>query len=109
MAYFFTDNSRSFGGVVLEQDMFFQLEGHITHDFSPMFWGSLNALYGTGGETKVDAVDQNNAIEYASIGATLGARLSKNLGLNLNYSERVWSKSSANDGRWLRLSASWIF
>lgn len=54
---FFTDNDDPTGASSrLEQDPIFTLEGHLTHDFNRMLWGSLDAFYTAGGETTLDGV-----------------------------------------------------
>ena len=99
--YLFGENDEPFGGGVLDQEPFFQFEGHITRDFGPIFWGSVNALYGVGGETSLSGISNNDGIEYVSAGATVGARLTRSLSLTASYGRRVWSKIEGNDGQWV--------
>ncbi len=41
--WFFEDND-DFLGLTLENDPLFQVEAHLTHDFTETFWGSLDAV-----------------------------------------------------------------
>ncbi len=107
--YLLGDNKEAFGGGTLSQDPVVHLEGHITRDFSKMFWGSLNVLHAFGGETSVGGVRQDNEIRYTAAGVTLGARLTKFMGANASYSRRVDSKQDNTGGEWFRFSVTFTF
>jgi len=61
--YFFTDNTAYKGVEVLRQEPLPGVEGHISYDFTPRLWASLDLRYGFRGETLVDGVNQNDAQE----------------------------------------------
>jgi hypothetical protein len=96
--YFFLDNDDPYGGGTVSQDPVLQIEGHVVHDLMPALWGAVNALYVVGGETTADGVPADNALDYASIGASVGGRLSKSLGYKLTYATRFYSQNTANSG-----------
>jgi len=107
--WFFTDNDDPCNADKLEQKPVLKLEGHFTRDFSPMFWGSLDALYTLGGETRVDGVDQDNSQSSLALGATLGVNLSRTLGLQATYGKIVDHNESGMDGSMWRIKFSYMF
>jgi len=88
----------------LEQKPILLLEGHLTHDITPMFWGSLDTLYTAGGETTKDGVAQHNEQRSLGLGVTLGANFSRNTGASLSYGKIVSHNENGMDGNMLRLS-----
>lgn len=109
LVYGFEDNADPFGADNLSQDPVIQFEAHITHDFLPALWGALNANYVIGGETETDGVLGNNALDYKSVGLTVGGRLSKTMGYTLTYGRRLDSKNTTDDGNLLRLGLTYTF
>jgi len=67
--YFFTDNTAYHGVEVLRQEPLPGIEAHLSHDFTPRLWASLDLRYGFRGETVVDGVNQNDAQESLVAGA----------------------------------------
>jgi len=67
--YFFTDNTTYHGVEVLRQEPLAGVEGHLSHDFTPHLWASLDLRYGFRGEAVVDGVSQNDAQESLVAGA----------------------------------------
>ena len=62
----------------------FQLEGHLTRDFMEKLWGSLGAIWYSGGQSEIDTltVAQLNNI---GIGITLGYKINDNMQLTVAY------------------------
>ena len=107
---FFTDNSDPAGQTnQFAQDPLFTLEGHLTHDFNRMWWGSLDALYTAGGETTLDGVAQDNHQRSLALGATLGASLSRTTGVSVSYGGIVDRNDNGMDGSMLRVMFHYIF
>jgi len=67
--YFFSDNTSYRGTEVLRQEPLPGLEAHISHDFTPRFWASVDARYAFRGDTLVDGVDQNSAQRSLTLGS----------------------------------------
>ncbi len=88
------------------QDPLYGLEAHLTHDLRPQLWGSIDALYVTGGETDVNGVDQNNSQRSTALGATLGWKFKKGWGVEASYGETVSHNEFGSDGRLIRVKAS---
>jgi hypothetical protein len=87
--WFFGDND-DYVGQTLETDPAFELDAHLTRDFTERFWGSLDAIWYVGGQASIDGVS-GEKINNIGIGLTLGYGINDNLGLTFGY------KSTVND------------
>ena len=77
-------------GQTLKSDPMFQLDAHLTRDFTERFWGSLDAVYYSGGQASINGV-QGKALNNFGAGLTLGYQLNDNFNLTFGY------KSTIND------------
>jgi hypothetical protein len=105
----FGDNEDPFGADVTSQAPLFGIEGHITRNFSPTVWGSLDGIFEFGGETSADGVPDGNAREDLSLGASLGLSLSPTFALRISYDEMVYSKVPDTIGRRFELTSAYLF
>jgi len=87
-AVWFFGNNNDFVGKTLKTDPKFQLEAHLTRDFTEKFWGALDAAWYTGGQATIDGV-QGEKLNYIGIGLTLGYQLNENLNLTAGYMSTV--------------------
>jgi len=87
--WFFGDND-DYVGQTMETDPMFQIDGHLTRDFTEHFWGSLDAAWYTGGEATIDGVS-GEKLDNLGLGFTFGYTINDNLGLTVSY------KSTIND------------
>jgi len=87
--WLFGDNT-DYVGQTLKTDPMFQLDAHLTRDFTEHLWGSLDAAWYSGGKASVDGVDGDSLNNYG-FGLTLGYQINDNLGLTFSY------KSTASD------------
>jgi hypothetical protein len=85
--WFFSDNN-DFVGQKLETKPMFQFEGHLTRDFMERFWGSLDAVWYTGGQANIDTLDAGKLNNFG-IGGTLGYQVNENMQLTLSYMTTV--------------------
>jgi len=87
--WLFGDNN-DYVGQTLKTDPMFQLDAHLTRDFTEHFWGSLDATWFYGGKTSINGVEgeEHNSV---GLGPTLGYQINDNLGLTFSY------KSTIND------------
>lgn len=85
--WFFSDND-DYVGKTLSTDPMFQVEGHLTRDFTSHFWGSLDTTWITGGESSVDGV-AGDALNNLGVGFTLGYQITDNLSLTAGYMTTV--------------------
>ena len=78
-------------GTTLTTDPLFQLDAHLTRDFTERLWGSLDGAWYTGGQASIDGV-AGDRLNNVGLGLTLGYQINDNLTFNFGY------KSTINDG-----------
>jgi len=101
---FFGDNDDAFNADTIKQKPLFKLESHITHNFNPGLWLSIDGVYSYGGETKTDGRSNDNTQRSLNMAATLGLQFSKSLGLKLSYGETIERNDDGLDGEFTRLT-----
>jgi hypothetical protein len=82
--------NNDFVGQTLETDPMFQLDAHLTRDFTEHLWGSLDAAWYSGGQASINGV-AGEKLNNLGIGLTLGYAINDNLNLTVGY------KSTIND------------
>jgi hypothetical protein len=87
--WFFGDND-DYVGQTMETDPMFQLDAHLTRDFTESFWGSLDSAWYTGGQASIDGVSGDKLNNFG-VGLTLGYTINENINLTFGY------KSTIND------------
>jgi hypothetical protein len=87
--WFFGEND-NYVGQTLKTDPLFQLDAHLTRDFTERFWGSLDAVWYNGGRASINGV-QGEKLNNVGVGLTLGYTINENLNLTVGY------KSTIND------------
>jgi hypothetical protein len=85
--WIFGDNT-DYVGQTLETDPTFQLDAHLTRDFTEHLWGSLDAAWYSGGQATVDGV-QGEKLDNLGVGLTLGYVIDENLNLTLGYKSTI--------------------
>jgi hypothetical protein len=75
-------------GQKLETDPIFQLDAHLTRDFTEHFWGSFDTAWYTGGQATVSGA-AGEALNNFGFGFTLGYTINDNLGLTVGYKTTV--------------------
>ncbi len=78
-------------GQTLETDPMYQIDAHLTRDFTERLWGSLDGAWYTGAQASVDGVE-GEKLDNLAFGLTLGYQIDDNLGLTVGY------KSTVGDG-----------
>jgi hypothetical protein len=73
-----------FVGQTLKTDPMFQLDAHLTRDFTETFWGALDAAWYTGGQASISGI-QGEKLNNLGIGLTLGYQMNENLNLTFGY------------------------
>jgi hypothetical protein len=71
-------------GQTLETDPMFQLDAHLTRDFTEHLWGSFDTTWYTGGQATISGVT-GEALNNFGAGFTLGYTINENLGLTFGY------------------------
>jgi hypothetical protein len=87
--WLFGDNT-DFMGQRLKTDPLFQLDAHLTRDFTEHFWGALDFSWYSGGKASINGVS-GEKLNNAGIGLTLGYQVNENLNVTVGY------KSTIND------------
>ena len=84
------DQNDDFLGRTLENDPLWQLEGHVTHDFTRSFSGSLDMLYRRGFQSEIDGVEVGGELEVGNLGFTLNYQVTDNLAMRAGYSSNLF-------------------
>ncbi len=87
--WLFGDNN-DYVGQTLKTDPLFQLDAHLTRDFTEHFWGSLDVSWYNGGKATINGV-AGEKLNNIGVGLTLGYQVNSNLNLTFGY------KSTVND------------
>jgi hypothetical protein len=106
--WFFTDNN-DYVGQTLSTDPMFQVEAHVTRDFTEHFWGSLDTTYMAGGESTVGDVP-GDSLNNLGVGFTLGYQINDNLSLTAGYMATVNDSDPGDlqlDGFRISLTYGW--
>ena len=83
-------NNNDYVGQTLKTDPMFQLDAHLTRDFTEHLWGALDAVWYSGGKATINGVE-GDSLNNAGVGFTLGYTVNSNLNLTFGY------KSTVND------------
>ena len=87
--WLFGDND-DFVGHKLENEVMWQLEAHLTHDFNNTFFGSLDMLYQNGFQSKIDGDEVGGQLEIGTLGFTLNYQVSDNITIRTSYNTNVF-------------------
>ena len=98
-----------FVGQTLETDPLFQLDAHLTRDFTTHLWGSLDGSWYRGGKASVDGVE-GEKLDNLAFGLTFGYQINDNLGLTVGYKSTVDDSAPGDlqlDGFMVSLVSGW--
>ena len=79
-----------FMGQTLENDPMWQLEGHLTHDFTRTFSGSVDMLYRTGFQSEINGTKVGDELDIGNLGFTLNYQVTDNFIVRAGYSSNVF-------------------
>jgi hypothetical protein len=79
-----------FVGQTLDTDPMFQLDAHLTRDFTEKFWGGLDLVWYKGSGSTINDVEGGD-LNNIGVGMTLGYSVNDNLSMTVGY------KSTVND------------
>jgi hypothetical protein len=85
--WLFSDNN-DYVGHTLNTKPMFQVEAHLTRDFTDHFWGSLDSTYLAGGKSTVGGV-AGESLNNLGVGFTLGYQINDNISLTAGYMATV--------------------
>jgi len=92
--WFFADNN-DYVGETLSTDPKFQLEAHLTRDFTETLWGSLDTTYLAGGKSSLNGV-AGDSLNSLAAGFTLGYQINDNLSVTAGYMATVNDSKSSD-------------
>ncbi len=90
--WLFAEND-DFVGQKLENDPMWQLEAHLTHDFTRSFFGSLDLLYRGSFQSEIEGVEAGEELNIGNLGFTLNYQVTDNLALRTSYMSNVFGDS----------------
>lgn len=88
--WFLGENDDYDVGQKLKTDLMFQLDAHLTRDFTEHLWGAIDAAWFYGGKATIDDVEGEKLNNFG-LGITLGYQINDNINLTFGY------KSTIND------------
>jgi hypothetical protein len=109
---FFTDNndpSRSSTASKIEQESFFMIESHLSHNFTKKLWASVDLGYQYGGSTTADGVSDDNTINFMGGGASLGYQILPYLGAYSSYGSDFFNGQRGVNAEMIRLSVVFTY
>ncbi len=93
--WFFGDND-DFVGQTLASDPTFELETHLTRNFTSKFWGSIDATYTSSGDATI-ASGTTPGSDMTLVGFTLGYQLNDSMQLTIGYKSTLNNDAASND------------
>jgi len=93
--WFFGDND-DFVGRNLASDPTFELEAHLTRNFTSKFWGSLDATYTSSGDATIASATTSGS-DMTLAGFTLGYQLNDSMQLTIGYKSTLNNDAGSND------------
>ncbi len=86
-----------FVGQTLKNDPLWQLEAHLTHDFTARFFGSLDALYRSGFQSEIDGMEVGDDVEVGNVGFTFSFQVTDNVILRTSYLSNVFGDDNLDN------------
>ncbi|MCK5439187.1 MAG: hypothetical protein KAI97_04550, partial [Gemmatimonadetes bacterium] len=102
---FLFGSNDDFLGNRLDNDLLYQVEGHVTRDFTSHFFGSFDLLYRNGAQAQIDDVELGEKLDVLSAGFTLDYGVTDNVGLRVSYHSIVEGDSDI-DGDMFRINVN---
>jgi hypothetical protein len=87
--WLFAEND-DFIGQKMENDPIWQLEAHLTHDFTRTFFGSLDLLYRAGFQSEINGIEVGDEVDVGNVGFTLNYQVTDNVTIRTAFSSNVF-------------------
>jgi len=81
-------NNNDFVGKTMKTDPKFQLDAHLSRDFTQTLWGGIDATWYNGGKATIDG-DEGDKLNSLALGLTLGYTINDNLSLTFGYMSTI--------------------
>ena len=91
------DGNDDFMGQKLENDPILQLESHLTQDFTRTFYGSVDLLYRSGFQSKIDGTKMGEELDIGNLGFTLNYQANDTLNFRTSYSSNVFGDKDVDN------------
>jgi hypothetical protein len=106
-AVWFFGTNDDYVGQTMKTDPMFQLDAHLTRDFTEHFWASLDAAWYYGGKASINGVS-GEKLNNLGVGLTLGYQITDNLNFTFGYKSTVHD-SGAGDLRMSSFMVSLVY
>ena len=96
-------------GQTMKTDPLFQLDAHLSRDFTEHLWGALDGAWYKGGKASVDG-KEGEELNNVALGFTLGYQINDNLSLTFGYKSTIKDSDAGAlqmDGFMVSLVAGW--
>jgi hypothetical protein len=108
-ATLYTDNNDpTLGARKLEQAALFDVQTHLSHNFTPKFWGSIDLRYRFGGETTTDGVDDDNRQSVLGGGVSAGYSFTPHVSAQATLG-KIWLEDDSSDEDMIRVKLAYSF
>ena len=91
------DDNKNFLGQSLENDPLWQIEGHVTRDFTRTLSGSLDILYRHGFQSKINGVQVGEILKVGDVGLSLTYQVTDNIALRSSFSTILFGNSDIDN------------
>ncbi len=91
-----------FVGSELDNDPLFQVEAHLTRDFTSMFFGSVDLVYRHGARSEIGGIEAEEVLDVLGAGFSLDFQATDNFGVRFSYHSLVGGDSDM-DGDMFRV------
>jgi hypothetical protein len=105
--WFFGDND-DFVGQNLESDPTFQLEAHLTRNFTSVLWGSLDTSYTDSGDSTITGGMTASGSDMVTAGFTLGYQINDSMQLTFGYKSTLNNDAGSSDLQLSTFSISFV-
>ena len=104
---FFSHNQFSPGTNIQTESPIGSFEGHLSYDFKPRLWVSLDGNYWFGGTTSLNGVENPTTLQKNSrVGGTAAIPLSRHQSIKLSYSNGAYIRYGGN---FQNISVAWQY
>jgi hypothetical protein len=104
---FFSHNQYFSGTQTQSENPVGVFEGHLSYDFKPRLWVSLDGNFWYGGETSLNGVSNPKTVERNSrIGATAAIPISKHQSIKISYNNGAYISYGGN---YQNISLAWQY
>ena len=94
--FLFADNDDFNAGQTLKNEPLWQIESHLTHDFTRKFFGSLDMLYQNGFQSEIDGIKAGENLKIGSLGFSMNYEIQDNIMIRASYSSNVFGNDNLN-------------